>query len=211
MTLPEIISKTENLLLRQLEEFFLLTWGDTDLPSHDLEHHRRVWQYAVEVLAYGDKELHEPMFIRQLIIAVFLHDLGMQSDQRERHGYQSREMAKTFLIRNDMDPDNYENVLFAIENHDNKKYRYKDKENTLLKILSIADDLDAFGKKGIERYMEIYHARGIPEECIGPAVLENAKARFDNFRLFSEQKPSLYMKHKKRYHILRRFFEQYHK
>jgi len=143
--------------------------------------------------------------------AVFLHDLGMRSDQGEKHGSQSRDMARIFLIRNNMDPDHYKDVLYAIEKHDDKKYRYKNPENTLLKILSIADDLDAFGEKGIERYLEIYHARGIPEECIGPAVLENAKARFDNFRLFAEQKPSLYMKHKRRYHILNRFFEQYHK
>ena len=39
--------------------------------------------------------------------------------------------------------------------------------NDLLTILSVSDDLDAFGYIGIYRYTEIYLTRGIDPEKIG--------------------------------------------
>ena len=77
----------------------------------------------------------------------------------------------------------------------------------LLKILSIADDLDAFGRTGIKRYLEIYHVRGIPEEDIPRTILENAASRFSNFELFASGNHKFYTKHKKRYLLLRDYFE----
>ena len=79
----------------------------------------------------------------------------------------------------------------------------------ILKILSVADDLDAFGSTGISRYIEIYQARGIPKESIGYAILENAAFRFENFKLFADAGSDLFLRHLKRYSELREFFENY--
>ena len=54
-------------------------------------------------------------------------------------------------------------------------------ENDLLNILSVADDLDAFGYTGIYRYSEIYLTRGISPKEIGNLIRENASRRYHNF------------------------------
>lgn len=60
-------------------------------------------------------------------------------------------------------PDRFEEILFAIENHDDKDYKQNNTEpNSVFSILCNADDLDAFGKVGIVRYTEIYLLRELP-------------------------------------------------
>ena len=41
-------------------------------------------------------------------------------------------------------------------------------------MLSVADDLDAFGFTGIYRYSEIYLMRGINPNQLGHLIIENA-------------------------------------
>ena len=52
-------------------------------------------------------------------------------------------------MQNNLLVDDYQEVLDAIENHDNKDYSGDFEVNDLLKILSGADDLDALGFTGI--------------------------------------------------------------
>ncbi len=210
MILPEIISSTEKLYLTLLEEFFVRKWGDTVLLSHDLSHHKRVWEFAKELLECSEEKEIDDMFVVKLLISCYLHDIGMSSDQGVNHGSQSRKSAEEFLESNNLKISDFKDVLYAIESHDNKDYVKKISDNMLLKILSIADDLDAFGQTGIERYIEIYRARGIPEQHIGSSILENAAARFGHFELFATGKPELFGKHKKRYLVLREFFENFY-
>lgn len=209
MILKEIISSTEKLYLTLLEKFFTGKWGDTVLLSHDLSHHKRVWEFAKELLEFSEKEEIDDMFVGKLMISCYLHDIGMAADKGLNHGSQSRKSAEEFLKSNNFIISDFNDVLYAIENHDNKDYVKKISDNMLLKILSIADDLDAFGQTGIERYIEIYRTRGIPEKHISSAILENAAARFGHFELFATGKPELYGKHKKRYMVLREYFENY--
>ncbi len=73
-------------------------WGDTKLWSHDLSHHRRVWDYAKELLPYaGDTD---QFFIEKLLIACYLHDIGMSIDPGEKHGIRSRMICELFLKEN---------------------------------------------------------------------------------------------------------------
>jgi len=50
MDLGESILFAEKKYLQTLEEFFTRIWGETRLFSHDIDHHRRVWHYARELL-----------------------------------------------------------------------------------------------------------------------------------------------------------------
>jgi hypothetical protein len=209
MELSDIIINEEENYLRSLETFFSGIWGETNLPSHDLEHHRRVWYYVKEILEQK-RDIHcDPLLIRNLLISSYLHDIGMSDDQGIKHGLKSRIIAEKYLSVNKLIKSDYYDALDAIEHHDNKDYNKSAWNNIILEILSVADDLDAFGSNGISRYMEIYLARGIPKEMIGYAILENAASRFENFKLFADAGSELFLRHRKRYSELREFFENY--
>jgi hypothetical protein len=153
--------------------------------------------------------ISDPTLPFKLIIVCYLHDIGMSVDPGIRHGHHSRDLCLTFLERNNLNKNDYQNVLLAIENHDNKEYYSFDGFYDLLTILSVADDLDAFGFTGIYRYSEIYLTRGINPLEIGNLIRENAAKRFDNFNKtfgFSEE---LRHKHEKRFDTLITFFGEY--
>jgi hypothetical protein len=101
----------------------------------------------------------------------------------------------------------YQDILEAIDNHDNKEYSDSPVNNKLLILLSAADDLDAFGYTGIYRYIEIYLARGIQPGKLGQMARENAEKRFNNFSLNFAHYPELVRKHKARYMLLDEFFK----
>lgn len=206
------IQSAENIYLNLLEEFFILTWGKTLLFSHDIEHHRRVWHYAKELLSEISPEVKntETFFPQKLLIACYLHDLGMSVDPEVRHGIHSRELCRLFLLNNNLDESDFGDVLDAVELHDNKEYKtHWFSNNEILKILSVADDLDAFGYIGIYRYLEIYIARGIRTEVIGDEIRKNALGRYQNFELNFRKFPELIEKHRKKFLILDDFFSAY--
>jgi hypothetical protein len=133
----------------------------------------------------------------------------MSVDPGIKHGIFSRNLGKQFLIRNNLRVSKFQNVLEAIENHDNKDYNGIGSMNDLLTILSVSDDLDALGYTGIFRYSEIYLTRGINTGKIGYLILENAKKRFDNIINVFGQDSELIVRHHKRYSILYDFFSKY--
>jgi HD superfamily phosphodiesterase len=199
-----LIEEAEKKYLALLGSFFKGKWGETKLWSHDLDHHRRVWEYAKELLQYTDSP--DQLFIEKLLIASYLHDIGMVHDQGERHGVQSRKFCEEFLEENKINPADYADLLEAIENHDNKEYKEDQQDNRLLLCLTVADDLDAFDEAGIERYREIYLARGIKPENIGRLIIENSAKRFTNFEKTFSAFPELIDKHRRRYNILNSFY-----
>jgi hypothetical protein len=81
--------------------------------------------------------------------------------------------------------------------------------NDVLQILSVADDLDAFGYIGIFRYSEIFLTRRTNPEKIGYLIRVNAGKRFENFIKTFGYNIELAQKYKKRYKILDDFFSQY--
>lgn len=213
MTVIKEIEAAEERYKGKLENFFLKKWGKTYLPSHDLSHHRRVWNFAQELLEVIDKRPKaKPVFSPdKLLMACFLHDLGMSSYRGPLHGAKSSILCREFLMENNLPPSEYKDVLSAVKNHDRKENLLHEKQKNLSTILSAADDLDAMGLTGIYRYSEIYLARGIPAGILGLKVIENARIRFENFESIFCDFRELTDKHRRRYLVLKKFFEEYNK
>jgi HD superfamily phosphodiesterase len=211
MTSEATILTAEKKYRSILEEFFLDTWSDTNLTSHGIDHHRRVWNYAMALLSEipTDRPATEPSLPDKLIIASYLHDLGMAADPGFRHGKHGVYLCRQFLVKNRLNVSDYTDVLHAIENHDDKKYINMAPEYSLLSLLSVADDLDAFGYIGIYRYSEIYLTRGIPLHLLGYRIRENAEKRFMNFLSLFGFNAELADRHRKRFLILDKFFDNY--
>jgi len=205
------IETAETLWKQSLESFFSGKYNKSHLVSHGIDHHRRVWRYGKELLLlkFKNVSLPEPLFVNKLIIACYLHDIGMAVDQGEKHGRASREFCMAFLLGNNLEIADYSDLLDAVENHDRKDYHDKHEKDSLLSLLSVADDLDAFGYIGILRYLEIYAIRGIELSETVNMVINNATDRFVNFeRNFSEY-PVFIEIHRKRFLVLTDFFEKY--
>ena len=119
------------------------------LPSHDEQHHMRVWQHAKNLVI--DTGLKPDLsFLENLILACFFHDIGMVVTLDEDHGKASRKICETFLLKRHT-PASFSEALEAIEHHDDKNYtRSKKPSSFLLEYLTIADDLDAFGAIGLK-------------------------------------------------------------
>jgi hypothetical protein len=213
MNLTGTFESAEIQFKQILEEFFIGFYDPRSLSSHGIDHHRRVWGYSKELLEFLVPI--NPAYIlklpSKLIIASYLHDIGMSVETGIRHGKHSRDICTQFLIKNKLPQKDFQDVLDAIENHDNKDYTRKSGTYDLLTVLSVADDLDAFGFTGIFRYTEIYLIRGINIIEIGYLIMENAEKRFDNFVKNFGYNEGLVKRHKKRYEILVSFFTEYNK
>ena len=211
MDLPGIIESAEKQYKQILEDFFISVYSEKNLSSHGIDHHRRVWSYSKELLklSHLPNTAHSSKLASGLIIASYLHDIGMSVDQGPKHGKQSKNLCVRFLTNNNFPRREYEDVLEAIENHDNKDYTYNPSKSELLRLLSVADDLDAFGFTGIFRYSEIYLSRGVDPEKIGTRIRENAEKRFSNFVRNFGSDNGLCQKHTERYRILDDFFIKY--
>jgi HD superfamily phosphodiesterase len=186
--LLEKINSSEQKWLKPLYKFSRQLFEKTHLPSHDAEHHLRVWLHCrgliIELHKAGIKSTVET--IDKAIIACFFHDAGLTLDLGEQHGLLSRKICEdyfkddTYLHSPDM-----KEVLDAIEKHDDKSKKgieatpYEMK--TIAKLVSASDDLDALGYIGVFRYIEIYLKRGLPDYEIPKKVISNLRDRFSNF------------------------------
>lgn len=154
---------------------------------------------------------HDKSLPSSLIIACYLHDLGMAVDPGPKHGHLSAELCREFLAQNNLDEKEFPGLLEAIINHDNKEYRGKFTGNDLLTLLCISDDLDALSYAGIYRYTEIYSVRGIGMERIGSAIRDNALGRYRHFAETFPNDEKITARHRKRYEVLDNFFAEYEK
>lgn len=213
MNLTASIESAELEFKQILEEFFVSIYDEKILFSHGLDHHRRVWHYARELLSILPVSNTGNPYCKpsNLIIVCYLHDIGMSVEQGPRHGKHSRELCRQFLKKYNLSEKTYADVLSTIEYHDRKDYTAGSGYNHLLTVLSVADDLDAFGFTGIYRYSEIYLARGIKPDEIGKLVIENANKRFNNFEAGLGQETSYVQKHRTRFEILTGFFNHYNR
>ena len=211
MNLTEAIESAEKQYKQILEDFFISFYNEKSLSSHGIDHHRRVWNYSKELLKLIplDDSSQTSRLASELIIASYLHDSGMSVDPGPKHGKHSRNLCLQLLVRNNLPENDYYNALEAIEYHDNKNYSDKIIQNDVLKILSISDDLDAFGYTGIFRYSEIYLTRSPEPDKVGYLIMENAEKRFDNFVRTFDSYTELVQKHTKRYNVLQIFFKKY--
>jgi HD superfamily phosphodiesterase len=211
MNLNGQIESAENHFKQILEDFFVSVFMEKSLSSHGIEHHRRVWVYSKELLPliFEHHHLSNPHFIEELIVAAYLHDIGMSVETGPRHGRHSVELCKRFLKKYGLKTEDFSTALEAIENHDLKDYNSASQSSDLLTILSVADDLDAFGFIGIFRFAEIYLTRKINIEDIGSLIMENAALRFNHFLRIIGYHDLLEEKYKKKYLILDDFFKEY--
>jgi HD superfamily phosphodiesterase len=211
MNLAVKIESAENKYRPILEEYFIKTWGDTALFSHDIEHHRRVWHYGKELLSEAGKNINNiiPFSPDKLLSACYMHDLGMAIDASDRHGIHSSNLFREFIAENGLSESEFAGVLTAIRDHDKKEDISAHRSPDLIGFLTIADDLDAFGYIGISRYLEIYLLRGISPSEIGYKIRDNATKRFANFRSVFGNNAGLFEKHAIRFKILDDFFCSY--
>ncbi len=211
MNLSGPIESAEHKFKQILEEFFISVYDENSLSSHGIDHHRRVWKYAKElvILLAENNLINDQDIPLSLIIACYLHDIGMSVDPGIRHGHHSKDLCIEFLEKNHLSEKDFPGLLSSVENHDNKDYINSTGIYNLLTILSVADDLDAFGYTGIYRYSEIYLARKINPGDIGYMIKQNAAKRYENFAKSFEFSVLLLKKHKLRYYILDDFFNNY--
>jgi hypothetical protein len=213
MNLTVSIESAELRFRQILEDFFSSVYHEGTLYSHGIDHHRRVWSYGKELLPLIRVQSlpSNQQLPSKLIISCYLHDIGMSINAGIHHGKHSRELCIEFLKKHNLPADEYTDVLEAIENHDNKEYKDSKPGSDLLKILSVADDLDAFGYIGIYRFSEIYLMRGINQEVLGDLIIENASKRFGHFEKYFGFDNVLVKKHRERFKILVGFFTGYNK
>ena len=211
MDFSESIKSAEDTYRQNLEEFFNSVYNERTLPSHGIDHHRRVWDYSKEILKLFPfpETVNIPKLANNLILACYMHDIGMSVDPGIKHGIHSRNLCIEFLQGHNLPLSDFIDVLEAIENHDNKEYPDNDNSGDLLAILCLADDLDAFGYIGIYRYSEIYLTRGIEPEKIGHLIRDNAEKRFQNFIKSFRTDNKITDKHSVRYNTIDSFFRKY--
>jgi hypothetical protein len=211
MLLSGQIESSEKKFRNLLEEFFRKIYNNSFLPSHGIGHHQRVWHYAKEILhTIRDNGFEtEPDLTDKLIISCFLHDSGMVVDPGINHGPESRKFCERFLYENNITETDFTDVLDTITNHDNKEYISKYHPSDLMSILSVADDLDAFGFIGIYRYLEIYLTRNKTLEELGFLITENSENRFRNFINTYSFSSQLIERHSLRFNIINSFFNEY--
>ncbi len=182
------------------------------LPSHDETHHLRAWFFATELIPGYHRNIHPltPALTEGTLLAVMLHDTGMAETTDVTHGLAGRRKAEEFFRRTTL-PSLAPAILEAIEKHDDKSYTSHIPRNTepgiILSLLSLADDMDAFGATGVFRYYEIYLLRGIPVTELGGRVLPNLDHRFHTMAARLKSWPAILKEQEKRYRYTRRFYE----
>lgn len=193
------------------------TFSSDPLPSHNQEHHLRVWNYSKELLSeLSSRGISiDETSLEEMIIAVFFHDTGMSINREADHGKESRKLCEAWLDKQKIPREKYsDKMLDAIEFHDNKTYPaplglVTDNKLNMLSVLNVCDDMDAFSYCGIYRYSEIYLLRGISIDELGQQVISNASRRFGNFMANCMQLPGMIKTHAPRYDVLENFFRQY--
>ena len=212
LILEQYISEAENKWLSRLYEFIKRSFTQCWLPSHDETHCLRSWFFAKK-LFYALSHLNIPISysdIENTLIAIFFHDLGMIESLSPEHGLISKDHCEEYFRKNSkLKPKDLNDILNAIEVHDDKSYNkvQNDISPTSVKsIFPVADDLDAFGYAGIFRYWEIYTLRMIPENEIPEKVLVNLEARYSYFASRFGFLDSLLFEQKKKYEIIKGFY-----
>jgi len=168
-------SKYREILTGECRRLF----ESSSMPSHDHLHHERVWQNASLLLEllYGAGIATDPRLPEKAIIAAFFHDTGLTVNRGPDHGRESRQLCSLFLERSNFSADDRQEILDAVEKHDDKEYQALSDPASLAAVISVADDMDAFGQTGIDRYKEIYAMRGIPEDEMPRLITDNVLSR----------------------------------
>jgi len=185
----EAEKRYRSLLTEECRQLF----AGKSIPSHDHHHHERVWANASLLLdrLYAAGMVSDSRLAVKAIIAVFFHDTGLTVNSGSAHGRESRLICSAFLRRHDFASDECNEILDAVEIHDNKEYPGLSDPASLAAIISVADDMDAFGETGIERYTEIYAMRGIRAEDMPGFIIPNVISRYNHLKSTYHMFPDL--------------------
>jgi hypothetical protein len=206
------IRAIEKNWLKILYDGCVLQFSNVHIPSHDAEHHRRVWGYAKELLTLLNSNgmAISETEIEQTMVSVFFHDQGMSQTFSKEHGKISSRLCSAYFLENHLPPpQNFDLVKASIEMHDQKNYqpaRNTPNAFNLQQVLNIADDLDAFSIIGAYRYIEIYLLRHFNTIDLPQAVIDNLNQRYNHFASLFNTNLSYLKKHEARYVITRQYF-----
>lgn len=175
-----LIAAAEEKYRSLLSEECRRIFSGTVMPSHDHLHHERVWENAALLLErlYSKGLITDPHLADRAIVAAFFHDTGLTVNRGPDHGLESRRICSTFLLNSDFSEADRRVILDAVEMHDNKEYSGNSDPASLAAIISVADDMDAFGETGTSRYDEIYSMRGVAAEEMPAMIIPNVISRF---------------------------------
>ncbi len=181
------------------------------MPSHDHLHHIRVWNNAALILEklYESGILTDPLMAEKAIIAAFFHDTGLTKTPDAEHGKQSRLICEEYLSGTELTEKDKEEILDAVERHDDKDYPAASDPASLAAIISVADDIDAFGCTGISRYAEIYSLRGIPVNEMAEKIIANATSRLNHLSETYKSFPDLVENQRKRASTLMTYYKNF--
>jgi len=207
-----ILMQTERRWLKTLCNDIKSEFSKHPLPSHDHTHHSRVWFFAKELLrALSDAgyDIDSPI-VEKVIVSVFFHDAGMTKTLEPSHGLESRLICERYLKKTGgLKLSHPDEILEAIEMHDDKKYAQEMQGINASTILAMADDLDAYGAIGVYRYYEIYLLRGMRKEEIPLKVIDNVEKRFGFMERILGSLHDLIKKHESRKQLTINYFRQF--
>lgn len=200
--LSQQLTTAETKYLNRFYDACKEIFGNCHMPSHDHTHHLRVWEYCKQLLSYASQCGHSfsDDFVEALLAAALFHDIGLSRITDERHGPEGAELFKQYVASNpDIQLSLLDDIVEAIRVHDLKSPSSLNAAFDLASILTICDNLDAFGYIGAYRYAEIYLIRGMSGEDVAPRSLSNIEKRFKSFELHYAQLPEFYEEQKQRY------------
>ncbi len=202
-----LIAEVENKWLIVLYNFCKKQFNNR-LISHNHTHHLRVWKTACSIIKQIPSQYSlDKTEIEQLIFAVFFHDMGMKDTINPRHGKYSRNYCHEYLhTHTGFDSVTKNTILDAVEYHDDKSYSQSNETNTLLSILNIADDSDAFGAIGVYRYCEIWMLREQAVKIMPDTILPNLQRRFEHLKTSPFLTNLFIKKQEKRFLFTQHFF-----
>lgn len=205
-----VIEAAEKKYRHRLTQECSSLFNNTHLPSHDHLHHARVWDNASLLLSrlYDSGLVTDPRLAEKAIIAAYFHDTGLTVNKGTGHGTESRQICIKFLNKCDLGISDRNEILDAVEKHDDKSYRKLSDPSSLAAIISVADDMDAFGITGIGRYIEIYSVRGVSDEAMPEMVISNINARFRHLESTYSIFPDLVEEQKRRVETVTDYFSK---
>jgi HD superfamily phosphodiesterase len=214
-----LIKEIENKWLGLLHDYVQDLYLGVNIPSHDLQHHLRVWSHCkgiIRSLSLLNHDINES-FIQEAIIACLFHDTGLIVDKSEKHGKESRLFCEKFLChQTHIQERSIKAILDAVEFHDDKSLKVdsnlsNSREVDIVNIVSTSDDIDAFGMIGVFRYIEIYAIRGVDKHKLPNMVLENLSNRFQNLKYTFSYLCKVVDEQEVRYEKARSFFSRVQK
>jgi len=205
-----VIEAAEKKYRRRLTNECRSLFKNTHLPSHDHRHHSRVWENASLLLSrlYDSGAVTDPRLAEKAIIAAFFHDTGLTVNQGPDHGTASRQICSAFLDKSGLDESDRNEILDAVEKHDDKTDQKLSDPASLASIISVADDMDAFGKTGIGRYIEIFSFRGVSDKSIPEMAIRNVTARFRHLESTYSMFPDLVGEQRRRVKTVTDYFSK---